>query len=53
MSKYVVVSGRSSHTVTASNRSEAKEKFNRLFPYAETRFVAKVPGHVSRAERRA
>jgi hypothetical protein len=41
--KYVVVSGRSSHTVTAKNEEEAKKKFHEKFPYADERFVEKVP----------
>jgi hypothetical protein len=37
--KYVVVSGRSSHTVTAKDSAEAREKFHKLFPYARIKFV--------------
>ena len=43
-SKYVVVSHRSSHTVTAKDSNEAKRKFRARFPYATIRFVAKVRG---------
>ena len=41
-SKYVVVSHRSSHTVTASDSKEAEEAFKERFPYATIRQVTKV-----------
>jgi hypothetical protein len=40
--KYVVVSGRSSHTVTASSPSEARKVFSKRFPYAKVKYVSKV-----------
>lgn len=46
-SKYVVVSGRSSHTVTASDPEEAKKVFKRRFPYAHVRHVSKVQDRLS------
>jgi hypothetical protein len=42
MTKYVVVSGRSSHTVTAKSEEEAIDKFKKLFPYAHPKFVTAV-----------
>jgi hypothetical protein len=42
MAKYVVVTGRSSHTITAKNPSEAENKIRRLFPYARVDFIARV-----------
>jgi len=45
MPKYVIVSGRSSHTVTAKNELDARQKFHKLFPYAHVRFISSVPNN--------
>lgn len=45
MPKYVIVSGRSSHTVTAPNKIEAEKQFKKSFPYAEPRHTIELTEH--------
>lgn len=40
--KFVIVSGRSSHSITAKSKSDAIKKFNQKFPYAKVKFITKV-----------